>query len=101
MNPAKFKAYREVYIHCSFAFRDMIMAAELLRTMDSPDAGLAWTQSDTAAFSDNFVRPGVTNFFDYNGWFMNQNGFAYAPAIAGPSSEATRRTMQSGSSVSP
>ncbi len=83
MDPAKFKAYNEVYIHCSFAFKDMIMVAELLRGMDSPNRELAWTEEDTAAFSKNFVIPGVTNFFDYNGWFMNQNGFAYAPAIAG------------------
>ncbi len=83
MDPAKFKAYNEVYIHCSFAFKDMIVVAELLRSMDSPNPELAWTDEDTAAFSNNFVIPGVTNFFNYNGWFMNQNGFAYAPAIAG------------------
>lgn len=83
MDPAKFKAYNEVYIHCSFAFKDMIMVAELLRGMDSPSREWAWTDEDTAAFSNNYVIPGVTNFFDYNGWFMNQNGFAYAPAIAG------------------
>lgn len=83
MDPAKFKAYNEVYIHCSFAFKDMIMVAELLRGMDSPSREWAWTEEDTAAFSNNYVIPGVTNFFDYNGWFMNQNGFAYAPAIAG------------------
>jgi hypothetical protein len=83
MDPAKFKAYNEVYIHCSFAFKDMIMVAELLRGMDSPSHEWAWTEEDTAAFSNNFVIPGVTNFFDHNGWFMNQNGFAYAPAIAG------------------
>lgn len=83
MDPAKFKAYNEVYIHCSFAFKDMIMVAELLRGMDSPSLEWAWTDEDTAAFSNNFVIPGVTSFFDYNGWFMNQNGFAYAPAIAG------------------
>ena len=83
MDPSKFKAYNEVYIHCSFAFKDMIMAAELLRSLDSPKRELAWTEQDTTAFTNNFVVPGVTNFFNFNGWFMNQNGFAYAPAIAG------------------
>jgi hypothetical protein len=83
MDPAKFKAYREVYIHCSFAFKDMIVVAELLRGMSSPNRELAWTDKDTADFSKNFVIPGVTEFFNHNGWFMNQNGFAYAPAIAG------------------
>jgi hypothetical protein len=83
MDPAKYKAYREVYIHCSFAFKDMIVVAELLRGMDSPDHDLAWTEKDTEAFTKNYVIPGVTNFFNHNGWFMNQNGFAYAPAIAG------------------
>jgi hypothetical protein len=83
MDPAKFKAYNEVYIHCSFAFKDMILVAELLRGMESPNRELAWTNEDTVAFSNNFVIPGVTNFFNHNGWFMNQNGFAYAPAIAG------------------
>jgi hypothetical protein len=83
MDPAKFKAYNEVYIHCSFAFKDLIMVAELLRGMDSQSPEWTWTEEDTTAFSNNFVIPGVTNFFDYNGWFMNQNGFAYAPAIAG------------------
>jgi large repetitive protein len=83
MDPARFKAYNEVYIHCSFAFKDMIMVAELLRSMDSPKPELAWTEADTTAFADNYVTPGVTNFFNFNGWFMNQNGFAYAPAIAG------------------
>ena len=83
MDPAKFKAYHEVYIHCSFAFKDMILVAELLRAMDAPTPELAWTEQDTDAFSKNFVIPGVTNFFNGNGWFMNQNGYAYAPAIAG------------------
>jgi len=83
MDPAKFKAYHEVYIHCSFAFKDMILVAELLRAMDAPTSALAWTQQDTDAFAKNFVIPGVTEFFNGNGWFMNQNGFAYAPAIAG------------------
>ena len=83
MDPAKFKAYNEVYIHCSFAFKDLIMVAELLRGMDSSNRELAWTEQDTTEFSNNFVIPGVTNFFNHNGWFMNQNGFAYAPAIAG------------------
>ncbi len=83
MDPEKYKAYNEVYIHCSFAFKDMIVVAELLRSMDSPNAELAWTEQDTADFSNNFVSPGVTNFFNFNGWFMNQNGFPYAPAIAG------------------
>ena len=83
MDPAKFKAYNEVYIHCSFAFKDMIMVAELLRGMETSNPQLAWTEQDTVAFSNNFVIPGVTNFFNHNGWFMNQNGFAYAPAIAG------------------
>jgi len=83
MDPAKFKAYKEVYIHCSFAFKDMILAAELLRCMDPPDGGSAWTDQDTTDFSNNFIVPGTANFFYHNGWFMNQNGFAYAPAIAG------------------
>ena len=83
MDSAKFKAYHEVYIHCSFAFKDMIVVAELLRGMDSPNRELAWTEQDTDVFSKNFVIPGVTNFFDQNGWFMNQNGYAYVPAIAG------------------
>lgn len=83
MAPAKFKAYHEVYIHCSFAYKDMILVAELLRAMDAPTPELAWTEEDTTAFANNFVIPGVTEFFNHNGWFMNQNGFAYAPAIAG------------------
>ena len=83
MDPSKYKTYSEVYIHCSFAFKDMIMAAELLRSLDSPTPELAWTEQDTTAFTNNFVVPGVINFFNFNGWFMNQNGFAYAPAIAG------------------
>jgi len=83
MDPAKFKAYHEVYIHCSFAFKDMMVVAELLRSMDSPNPELAWTEKDTADFSNNYVIPGVTEFFNGNGWFMNQNGYAYAPAIAG------------------
>ncbi|HEY8961356.1 MAG TPA: discoidin domain-containing protein [Luteolibacter sp.] len=83
MDPSKFKAYNEVYIHCSFAFKDMILVAELLRGMETSNPELAWTEQDTIAFSNNFVIPGVTNFFNHNGWFMNQNGFAYAPAIAG------------------
>lgn len=83
MDPAKFKAYNEVYIHCSFAFKDMIVVAELLRGTESPNRELAWTDQDTTAFSHNFVIPGVTNFFNHNGWFMNQNGFPYSVAIAG------------------
>ena len=74
MDPAKFKAYNEVYIHCSFAFKDMIMVAELLRGMDSPNPELAWKEEDTAAFSNHFVIPGVSNFFDYNGLCAGHRG---------------------------
>jgi hypothetical protein len=83
MNPGKFKAYSEVYIHGSYPVKDLIMAAELMRYTTSPKPELAWTDQDTADFTGNFVTPAVRTFFNQNGWFMNQNGYALAAAMSG------------------
>lgn len=83
MNPAKFRAYSEVYIHCSYPVKDLITAAELMRYTSSPDPALAWSEKDTADFSQNFVVPAVHTFFNQNGWFMNQDGYALAAAMSG------------------
>jgi hypothetical protein len=83
MDPGKYRSYREVYIHCSYPVKNLIMAAELLRGMDTSDPKLAWTEQDTADFANNFVVPAVNTFFNENGWFMNQNGYAMAAAMSG------------------
>jgi hypothetical protein len=83
MNPDRFRAYSEVYIHASYPVRNLIQAAELLRYTTSPDAELEWSARDTERFSTNFVIPAVRGFFDDNGWFMNQCGYAMAAAMAG------------------
>lgn len=83
MNPDKFKAYSEVYIHGSYPVKDLIMAAELMRYTTSPEPELAWTAGDTTNFIGNFVAPAVRTFFNQNGWFMNQNGYALAAAMSG------------------
>lgn len=83
MDPSKCKAYSEVYIHASYPVKDLIMAAELMRYTSPTDADLAWSDRDTSDFTGNFVVPAVRNFFDQNGWFMNQDGYALAAAMSG------------------
>ena len=83
MDPKKYKNYGEAHIHASYPIQDLIMAAELLRYTSSPNPSLAWTENDTRDFTDNFAVPAVNTFLNENGWFMNQNGYPLAAAMAG------------------
>ncbi len=83
MDPAKYQRWNEDHIHASYPIQRMITAAELLRYTHADRPDLAWTERDTDAFTRNFVVPAVTTFLDGNGWFMNQNGYPIAAAMAG------------------
>lgn len=83
MDPKKYKAYSECYIHASYPVQDLIIAAEILRYTDTQDPKLAWTEKDTRDFTNNFVIPAVNTFLNGNGWFMNQNGYPLAAAMSG------------------
>lgn len=82
MDPAKYKAYPECYIHASYPIQDLITAAELLRNTSTQDPKLAWTEEDTQNFANNFAYPATKTFSDGNGWFMNQSGYPLSACIA-------------------
>ena len=83
MDPLKYRNYREAHIHASYPVQDLILAAELLRYTRTDQAQLAWVEDDTRQFTENFVKPAIHTFLDQNGWFMNQNGYPLAAAMAG------------------
>jgi hypothetical protein len=83
MDPSKYKAYPECYIHASYPVQDLIVAAELLRYTSARDPKLAWNAQDTKDFTANFAVPAVNTFLNENGWFMNQNGYPLAAAMSG------------------
>ncbi|MEI6492875.1 MAG: hypothetical protein WCO94_10035 [Verrucomicrobiota bacterium] len=82
MDPRKYKVYSEAHIHASYPVQDLIIAAELLRYTSFQDPKLAWTEADTANFTNNFAVPAVNTFLNENGWFMNQNGYPLAAAMS-------------------
>ncbi|MFT3788656.1 MAG: hypothetical protein QM770_21205 [Tepidisphaeraceae bacterium] len=84
MDPAKYKAWPECYIHSCYPIQRMTIAAEILRYTGCQDPKLAWTDQDTQNFTNNFVNPCVETFLTGNGWFMNQNGY---PIVAGMSGD--------------
>lgn len=83
MDPNKFHSFSEDHIHACYPVQNLIRAAELMRYTSSPRDELSWKDGDTRAFTTNFVKPALENFFSKNGYFMNQAGYPMAVTIAG------------------
>jgi len=94
MDPNKYKRWPEDHIHSSYPIQRMIIAAEILRYTSSGDPKIAWMEQDTDHFTRNFVVPAVNTFLNGNGWFMNQNGFPIAAAMAGDIFTSDRKSYE-------
>jgi len=86
MDPTKYKFFADAQIKTGpFVYRIMA-AAELLRytsAVPSSDGyALAWTDKDTADFTNNFAVPMVNTFNYSNAWYMNQGTLPLLGAMA-------------------
>lgn len=82
VDPRSFASFHSSHIHTPYAVKDLVSTAELMRYTDSPDAKYAWTDEDTANLTRNLLIPSIDTFMYSNGWFMNQNGYPLAGAMA-------------------
>jgi hypothetical protein len=83
MDPAKYVYYTDAHIHAGYPLNRMVTAAEILRYSSYQTPELAWTDQDTANFTNNLINPAINTFEYDNSWFMNQNNYALLGAMAG------------------
>ncbi|MBV9126626.1 MAG: hypothetical protein JO117_00920, partial [Verrucomicrobia bacterium] len=83
LDPKKFRSFTEDHIHACYPVQNLIRAAELMRYTSTTKSELVWTDKDTVAFTNNFVVPSLTTFFNRNGHFMNQAGYPMTVTLAG------------------
>jgi len=83
MNPRKYKVYRDAHIHSGYPLKDMLTAAEIIRSAGNRNTASPWLTADTDNLTKNLITPVIATFLNQNGWFMNQNNFAIAGAMAG------------------
>ena len=57
MDPEKFVYFVDSHIHTGVPLNRMVMAAEILRYTSSQTESLAWTDQDTADFTNNLITP--------------------------------------------
>ncbi len=82
MDPDKMDTFGASHIHAPYAVMGVVLAAELIRSMDCPDPKWAWTEDDTEALTENLVLPSIDKYMYSNDWFMNQSGYPNAGAMA-------------------
>ena len=82
VDPESFASFHSSHIHTPYAVKDLVMTTELMRYTDSPDEKFAWTEQDTANLTKNLLIPSINTYMYSNGWFMNQNGYPLAGAMA-------------------
>jgi large repetitive protein len=83
MDPAQYAYYTDAAIHTGIALQRMTAAAEILRYSSYQTASLAWTDDDTATFTNNLVIPVVDTFDSCNCRFMNQHLYTTIAAMSG------------------
>lgn len=83
MDPGKYQYFSDSHIHTGVPLNRMVAAAELLRYTSSPRPELAWTEQDTADFTNNLVTPVIETFQHNNNRFMNQHNYPLLGAMAG------------------
>lgn len=82
LDPDTFETFHSSHIHTPYPVKDLVMTAELMRYTDCPDETWAWTEQDQAKLRDNLIIPSINTYMYQNGWFMNQNGYPLAGAMA-------------------
>lgn len=83
MDPAKYVYFNDSHIHTGIPLNRMVAAAEILRYTSYQTADLAWTDKDTADFTNNLVTPVIETFLHDNNHFMNQHNYPLLGAMAG------------------
>ncbi|WP_236284264.1 OmpL47-type beta-barrel domain-containing protein [Paenibacillus allorhizoplanae] len=83
MDPAKYAFYRDAHIHAGVPLNRMVMAAEILRYSSTQTASLAWTEQDTADFTNHLIIPVTETLLHDQNHFMNQHNYPLIGAISG------------------
>ncbi|RTE10819.1 discoidin domain-containing protein [Paenibacillus whitsoniae] len=83
MDPAKYAYYTDAHIHAGVPLNRMVMAAEILRYTSTQTASLAWTDQDTADFTNHLIIPVTETLLHDQNHFMNQHNYPILGAMAG------------------
>ena len=77
------RIYTDAHIHSAMPLNRMVTAAEILRYSSYQTEELAWTDQDTANFTNNLINPVIETFLHDNNHFMNQHNYPLLGAMAG------------------
>jgi hypothetical protein len=83
MDPAQYVYFTDAHIHTGIPLSRMVSAAEILRYTSTQTPALAWTEDDTARFSNNLVVPVMQTFNSCNCRFMNQHLYTTIAKMSG------------------
>jgi hypothetical protein len=83
MDPAQYAYYTDAHIHTGIPLNRMVTAAEILRYSSYQTDADAWTDQDTANFTNNLITPVIETFQHNNNYFMNQHLYPLLGAMAG------------------
>ncbi|MFD3258326.1 S-layer homology domain-containing protein [Paenibacillus lentus] len=83
MDPDQYEYFNDAHIHTGIPLNRMVTAAEILRYTSFQDKSLAWTEEDTANFTNNLINPVIETFQHDNNHFMNQHLYPLLGAMAG------------------
>lgn len=82
-NPADYAYFNDAHIHTGVPLYRMVTAAEIMRYTSTQTPELAWTDKDTADFTNNLIVPVTETFNHTNDRFMNQHLYPLMGAISG------------------
>lgn len=83
MDPGQYVYFTDSHIHTGIPLSKMVGGAEILRYTSTQTPALAWTDDDTARFTNNLVLPVVRTFNSCNCRFMNQHLYTTIAAMTG------------------
>jgi hypothetical protein len=83
MDPAQYAYYTDAHIHSGIPLNRMVAAAEIMRYTSCQTPALAWTDADTAAFTNNLIMPVIEVLEHKNTYFMNQHLYPLIGAMSG------------------
>ncbi|WP_018752019.1 putative Ig domain-containing protein [Paenibacillus sanguinis] len=83
MDPDKYAYFSDAHIHTGIPLNRMVTAAEILRYTSYETAELAWSEQDTADFTNHLIVPVIETFQHDNNHFMNQHNYPLLGAMAG------------------
>ena len=83
MDPTQYAYYTDAHIHTGIPLNRMIAAAEIMRYSSCQTAALAWTDQDTANFTNNLIVPATETFNHSPDHFMNQHLYPLIGSMSG------------------